>query len=64
MEVLPYCWKEDKDCRKWRVNDMAKGIIKGIYEAAKQESIQAKLFILLCVSYGGEQVLEWIKGSD
>ena len=46
------------------VNDMAKGIIKGIYEAAKQESIQAKLFILLCVSYGGEQVLEWIKGSD
>ena len=46
------------------VNDMAKGIIKGIYESAKQESIQAKLFILLCVSYGGEQVLEWIKGSD
>ena len=43
---------------------MAKGIIKGIYEAAKQESIQAKLFILLCVSYGGEQVLEWINGGD
>ena len=43
---------------------MAKGIIKGIYESAKQGNIQAKLFILLYVSYGGEQVLEWIKGSD
>ena len=43
---------------------MAKGLIKGIYESAKQESIQAKLFILLCVLCGGEQVLEWIKGSD
>ena len=43
---------------------MTKGVIKGIYEVEKQGNIQAKLFILLCVSYGGEQVLEWIKGSD
>ena len=50
--------------QEMEVNDMTKGLIKGIYEAAKQESIKAKLFILLCVSYGGEQVLEWIKGSD
>ena len=42
---------------------MTKGVIKGIYEVAKQGNIQAKLFILLCVSYGGEQVLEWINGG-
>ena len=40
---------------------MTKGVLKGMYEAAKQGSAQAKLFILICVSYGGEQILEWAK---
>ena len=43
---------------------MPKELINGIYKMAKQGSIQAKLIIYLCVSYGGEQVLECIKECD